>query len=347
MAAAEPSEAPPVSYEELAEIEDEFEAIDVEIMRKNYLLSKPIYAKRAEAVAKIDKFWPLVFEQAPPEIDQFIAPQDSHILNEHLKSFEVTRPDVDANDEKGNPRSLKLRFEFSEGNEFFEETVLEKQFWYRRASDGWTGLVSEPVKITWKKDKDLTEGLTDGALELFEARKKAGDFTAKGLPEYTALAKKVENWHGGNTSFFTFFGWVSDRRYVSAEESEKANKEYQARREAKKKGEKVEPPKLPGDDGEEDEMEQYDSAVEVHPAGEELAIQLAEELWPSAIKLFTQAQEMDDEEMSEADFEDDEDEDDEDGVEAVDIRALVQGKEKGRQRDSLGSSGPPSKKVKK
>lgn len=304
-------------------------------MRKQYDLTKPLYAKRRAAIEKIPNFWPLVLEQSPLYVDQYIQPNDSRIFAESLIDFDVVRHEIEAG-ANGSPRSFTLKFTFKP-NDDFEETVLEKKFDYRRASDGFTGLVSEPVKITWKEGKDLTEGLTDGALALWQARQKAGDLTAKDLPEYKALAEKVEHWNGANTSFFTFFGWVSSRRWVSAEESAKANEEFAARQEARKRGDKVEMP-------EQEDDENDDSDVEVHEGGEDLAISFADDLWPNAIKFFTQAQDMED--MSDIEFEDDdedmEDEDD-DEDEPVDIRALV-GKGKGKRESDVG---PPSKKQKK
>ena len=117
-------------------------------MRKQYELTASAYAKRAEAVASIPHFWPLVLEQAPPEIDQYIQPQDSRIFSESLLNVEVRRPELDVKG-SGNPQSLHFKFEFKP-NDDFEDKVLEKTFWYRRAKDGWTGLVSEPMRIKWK-----------------------------------------------------------------------------------------------------------------------------------------------------------------------------------------------------
>jgi hypothetical protein len=201
-------------------------------------------------------------------------------------------------------------------------------------------LVSEPVKVNWKEDKDLSEGLTDDAVKLFEARKKIRDMMKKDIPEYTSLKEKLETLNGANTSFFTFFGWVSGRRYVTAEEHEAATKEHQARREKRKAGEKVEMPEV----SEEEEDASDDSEVEVHEAGEQLAVTIAEDLWPNAIKFFTQAQELG--EMSDVDFEEDDEEEEESGEdEPVDIRALV-GKGKAAKRLSDGGP-PPAKKQKK
>ena len=89
---------------------------------------------------------------------------------------------------------------------------------------------------------------------------------------------------------------------------------------------------------EEDEG-QDDSEVEVHQAGDELAISFAEEVWPNAIKYFTQAQEIGD--ISDPEFEDDDEmegaeEDDDDGDGPIDIRSLVQ--------DRGGKGGPKAKK---
>lgn len=340
MAVANPS---PVSYEDLANLEDEFDQVDTEIMRKQYELSASVYARRSEAVRKIEHFWALVMEQSPPEVSQYIQPQDSRILAESLLGIEVRRPELDANG-SGNPRSISVTLDFKP-NDDFEDTVIEKTFYHRRARDGWTGLVSEPVKIHWKHGRDPTEGLTDGAVALWEARKKVGDMGAKGLPEYTSLAKKVESWNGMNTSFFTWFGWVSSRRWVSEEESMAANEKHEAERERRRNG-SGEGKELSEDVEalEDAEAELDDEAVEVHEAGEDVAVAFAEDIWPNAIKYFTQAQE-DDEEMSDLDFEgEDGDEDDDD--EPVDIRSLVQGG-KGRERDSLGNGGPPVKKQRK
>ncbi|KAF2773995.1 nucleosome assembly protein family [Teratosphaeria nubilosa] len=298
-----------VSYEELAEVEEEFERIDVEMMRQQYALSQPAYARRARAVARIEHFWPLVFEQCGPDIDAFIAPRDSELINAHLRDFHVSRPELDAARPDGNPRSLRITFTFA-ANPYFDETLLDKTFHYRRASDDWTGLVSEPVKITWKKGMDLTDGMSDMVRQLWHARKKAGEMRSKTLPEYAALEKKMES--VTESSFFNWFGWKAQGEALEEVEDE-------------------------------DVSDEYDQTVEVHPDGEGLAVSLAEELWPGAIRLFMQAQ-QDDEELSEADFEDSDDEEDGED-EPVDIRALVG---KGRGRESVGSAAaPPTKKQKK
>lgn len=304
-------------------------------MRKQYELSKPIYEKRAAAAARIPNFWPLVLEQAPPEFDPYIQPNDNRIINESLSSITVTRPGLDGG-LHGNPRDLCIRFEFKP-NDDFEDTVLEKHIWHRRPKAGLSALVSEPVKIHWKKGKDLTGGLTDMSLALFEARKKVGDMQAKGVPEYNALRNKLENSSTANTSFFTWFGWISSNRYVSAEESEEANIEHERQKELRRNGETEGLQEDGVEDGEEEE-------VDVHPAGEDITIIIAEDLWPNASKFFTSAMELG--EPSEDDFEDDDGEEDEDDDDQpVDIRSLVQQKD-GKSRKEQ-NDGPPSKRAKK
>ena len=140
-----------------------------------------------------------------------------------------------------------------------------------------------------------------------------------------------------------YISTLTNFQAVSVKESEQANAEYAARKKARKAGSKSDT-----EDADQSDIaeEEDDSAVEVHQFGEEIAASLAEDVWPNAIKFFTQAQELDD--NPEADFEDS-DLDDENGSEIedqpIDIRSLVQGKgkDKGRSRESFG---PPSKKQK-
>lgn len=261
-------------------------------MRRQYVLSAPLYAKREAAIAKIPGFWPLVFEQAPPDIDQYIQPSDSEIFAKCLTGLSVTRPEIALGPEKlnasssdaetGHPRSLQIRFEFSD-NEWFTNSVLEKTFWYRRSGDGSAGLISEPVRVHWKKGKDPTQGLMDGAIKLWEARKKAGgDMNRKDLREYSSLAKIMENWSCHNTSFFTWFAFASGGRWISAEESaEAANKERERRK-------RFTDGISEDDHGEPERDEESEEHVEVCEDGDELATTIAEDLWPGAIKYFSE-----------------------------------------------------------
>ena len=209
----------------------------------------------------------------------------------------------------GDPRSLLIRFEFGP-NEWFEDDVLEKRFWYRRGRNGWAGLVSEPVRIAWKEGMDMTEGLGDAAVRLWEAEKRVlrtepkADVMGKGegkdtgresLREYKELVEKLRSSTPGSLSFFAWFAFRG--RDVSAEESELATREERERREKHKNNgttsrvpmehiteEEEEELDLDLDDEDEDDAaDEY----EVFPLGDELAISIAEDLYPGAIKYFS------------------------------------------------------------
>ncbi|KAJ4377450.1 hypothetical protein N0V83_000275 [Neocucurbitaria cava] len=332
-------------FEQLSVLETEFEEVELEIFRKAEELQAPLYKKRADFVANIPHFWTLVFEQAPPEIDNFIQPSDAKVFAECFETFEVSRFELD--DPKGSPRSFALKFGFKE-NEYFEDKVLEKKFWYRKSKD-WAGLVSEPVKIQWKKGKDLTGGLTDAACKLSEERKKLSGSTSssearkketKSKP-YKELAHKIETTTDASVSFFGLFAFVSGYRWVSAEESEQVFKEEKEQLEKIKRGEKIE------EDESDDEEDPIDyQEVEVFPGGDELATIIAEDMWPNAIRYYkgTFDEEEDDEELSELDVMDEdsdaENQNEDDSGREVDIRALV-----GKGRKS--TQPPPAKKQRK
>ncbi|OTB07695.1 hypothetical protein M426DRAFT_317601 [Hypoxylon sp. CI-4A] len=299
------------TYEELMELEKDFDDVDTEIIRQQVTLTKSLYEKRAQLVGKIPNFWALVFEQAPQDIDQYIQPSDSAILSAALTNVSVSHFEIE-NGGNGDPRSVSIKLEFSE-NEWFEDKVLEKKFWYRLSKDGNEGLVSEPVAIKWKKDKDVTGGMLDLAVKVWENDKKQGvsdstkikkekDFT----PDEKALKEKIDATGLGSVSFFGLFGYRGLN--VSAEESRLAWEEDRKRRAERAAG-KI-PELKEADEEEDDEDDEEDPyALEVFPDGEELVIAITDDLWPNAIKYFTQAQEVD---VSDLEFEDDDDEEDED-----------------------------------
>jgi hypothetical protein len=166
--------------------------------------------------------------------------------------------------------------------------VLEKKFWFRKSRD-WAGLVSEPVKINWKKGKDLTGGLTDAAYKMGEARKKlnsdSSDMAARKketqLPEYKQLSEKIETALESSISFFGLFAFVSGYRWVSAEESAKVEKEDKEKLEKIKRGEKIDE-----DEDEEEDPQDYQE-IEVFPGGDEVVTIIAEDMWPNAIKYYS------------------------------------------------------------
>lgn len=163
--------------------------------------------------------------------------------------------------------------------------MLEKLFWYRRARDGWSGLVSEPVPIRWKKDRDLTGGLLDLVCRAWEAGPVAGGLS----PEQRALKKKIENTGMGGLSFFAWFGFIGRR--VSAEESAEATRlerEARGERKADKALESTGEQEQAQDQEEEEEAEDDPGmSLEIFPDGDDLAIAITEDLWPRAIKYFS------------------------------------------------------------
>jgi hypothetical protein len=222
---------------------------------------------------------------------------------------------------------VSIRFEFAP-NEYFEDAVLEKRFWHRRSRDGWSGLVSEPVRIQWKRERDLTGGLLDMVCAAWETEKSIPSRPkreAEGLtPEQRALKKKIENTGMGGLSFFAWFGFIG--RKISAEESAAAV----AKEKEKKAARKMKRASTPESEGSEDESEEEDDvgmSLEIFPDGDDLAVAFTDDLWPGAIKYFSallpcflfphlsivansfpaQAQEQD--ALSDADFESDDDED--------------------------------------
>ncbi|TGJ81979.1 hypothetical protein E0Z10_g6795 [Xylaria hypoxylon] len=321
------------TYEQLAELERQFEDVDTEIIRQQHALTKALYEKREKLVADIPNFWPLVIEQAPPDVDQYIQPSDSAVLLSSLDSVSVSHFEIE-NDGKGDPRSLSIKLEFSE-NEYFEDKVLEKKFWYRRSNDGYGGLVSEPVPIKWKAGKDITQGLLDLAVKVWEHDKKGrangasnGKKTTKSknwTADQKALREKIDAYGLGGVSFFCWFGYRGED--ISAEESAIA---IENDKKSRAEGTASEPKGAEEDEEEDDNDDEEEDplALEIFPDGDDLAVAFSEDLWPSALKYFAQAQEAD--AISDFDFEDDDEEMNEDD---------------GENEDD-GDEAPPLKKVK-
>lgn len=289
-------------------------------MRQNYILTQPIYAERAKLVQKIHHFWVIVTEEAPDEIDRRIQPCDTAVLS-FLEEIEVTRFEISLDaPETGEPRSVKIAFSFRD-NPWFEDQVLEKKFWYRRGKDGWTGLVSDPVQIHWKKGKDVTEGLLDVAVNLFEVATKVKEIEdqianqsstdpsmQERLDEMSALHRSLadklaDNLNNISQDAVSFFAWFGYRgREVSAEESvEATRKETQTRKHRKSGKETVPGYNAMAEDGDEnddesrvckaialDEEDGNELDCEIFPGGEELAVAISEDLYPGAIKYFSE-----------------------------------------------------------
>ena len=176
----------------------------------------------------------------------------------------------------------------------------------------WEGLVSDPVRIKWKKSMDPTKGLLDAACDLTDAEKVVCEKNAKrslsvedrvNLPEYEKLVGKVQELETGventgegdddggernpmNTSFFAWFGYRG--KVITAEESAVADQEDTERWERISKGEKDDEDDEASDDDDDDDDDDEDGMVdvEIFPDGEELAIFLGEDVWPNALKYY-------------------------------------------------------------
>ncbi|KAG6216654.1 hypothetical protein E4U50_005314 [Claviceps purpurea] len=263
-------------HEKLDNIADEFEQVELEIIRINDKMTRDLYAKREKVISEIPNFWPRVFEQAPPEIFEYIQPTDAVIITA-LKNLTVERFELP----NGHPRSFSLKFEFSE-NGYFENSVLEKKFWWRCAKDGQESYVSEPVEIKWKPGKDLTHGLLDLAKKIYE-EDKAGKSDEKS-PAKEALVNKLDDTSIDTISFFNMFGYRG--RYITAENSATAFKELEEKRKAHKEG------KPPVEEMEDDDDDDDEDEYEIYPNADELAVAIAEDLYTGAIGYFQECEQL-------------------------------------------------------
>lgn len=321
----------PAAIKELQLIEASLSDVDTEITAKQYLMAKDVLAARQNTISKIPGFWAVVFDHASSELEAAVTGTDLEVFANALKGLEVGRPEIPASasvsdvglDKFGEPRSVTIRFHFGE-NKWFSDSLLEKTFWYRYGKDGSAGLVSDPVRVNWQPGHDLTEGLTDAAYAFWAAQKqnpaqqldgivtgdarKARDAAARELPEYKALAQRLESATNGAISFFNFFSYRG--RWTSAAESVEAKAELQAKRRAALDG------NAQDSDDEDDEDEDFpEEDVETFPAGHEVAVSIAEDIFPSAIDYFMADTIDSDDELDGLQVDDSDDDDDDDDVE--------------------------------
>ncbi|KAK9480970.1 hypothetical protein V1514DRAFT_349753 [Lipomyces japonicus] len=164
------------AFQELADLEGDFETAELEILKYSTEKLKPLYEKRRDVAANIPRFWAIVVDQAGDEFDQYVTPRDGALL-EHISELDVIR-DIE------DPRSFTLVFKFFD-NDFLENNLISKKFTYIDTKKEETEEESDDIideakikykstksEIKWKKGKDLTK-------------------TKKGEP----------------FSFFTFFDW--------------------------------------------------------------------------------------------------------------------------------------------
>ncbi|RPB03866.1 hypothetical protein L873DRAFT_1668590 [Choiromyces venosus 120613-1] len=177
---------------DLATLEKDFEALEVQILRDTYNRHLPLFQKRDAITSQIRGFWPLVLEQASSMLnfDEYITTEDGHLVSS-LRSMALSRPDVD-----NEPRTICLTFTFEE-NAFFEDTVLAKTFVYGKGGE----MSSVPVGIKWKSGKDLTEGVSAAVVQAWEER-KSGKKDGEGMKKLREIMKK------GPASFFNWFEWT-------------------------------------------------------------------------------------------------------------------------------------------
>ncbi|KAK4031278.1 nucleosome assembly protein [Parachaetomium inaequale] len=217
------------TLDELADLERDFEEVEKKITRQHYCLSKPLYARLADLTARIPNIWGRMLKQALIDLDEYIQTSDLELLSHSLKSLSVTRFEIDADEKKGDPRSVAIRFEFA-NNKYFKDTVLEKRFWWRQNKYGFAGLVSEPVEIEWKKGKDLTDGRLGLTKAAFDEQQAKPDQELTG--KRRALEEKIDETDIRDVSFFDWFGYIGE--YISAEESRTViDKEKEERRRRK------------------------------------------------------------------------------------------------------------------
>jgi len=334
MSADEGIEIPPQTIRELELLEAALSDVDTEILAKQYLMTKDIFAQRHSTISKIPKFWPVVFGNAQVDLEAAIAPADREIFEHALIGVEVVRPEIPASAKAtdngltgyGEPRSVTIRFQFSE-NPWFSDSVLEKTLYYRYSKDGDAGLVSDPVKVNWKAGKDVTEGLTDAAYAFWQAQRndpsqnldgvvhgdarKARDAAAKKMPEYKAVVDTLENKVEGAISFFNFFSYRG--RWTSAAESKEAKAELDAKRQAAMAGKPIEEKEDKDEDDDDEDDLPAEAEAETFPAGHEVATTIAEEIYPGAIDYFMSETFDTDDELDGLDL--DEDSEDDDDVE--------------------------------
>lgn len=216
----------------------------------------------------IPGFWQHVFDEASSSIglEEHIHPEDTVVLSA-LTSLNVTRPGA-AN---GDPRDLEFTFEFAD-NDYMPAQTLVKKFTYQEGAVtllGQTGLVSEPVLVQFKKGKDLTSGLSAAAMEAWEERKSKKDLKGAQKRKIGEKEKKLAALVDKATSFFCWFSYTGAHKDLGEvlDEDEEEEEENE-------------------DDAAEENVSMM-SPVEAFSYGDEVAIQLAEDLYPNAVKYFS------------------------------------------------------------
>jgi hypothetical protein len=95
----------------------------------------------------------------------------------------------------------------------------------------------------------------------------------------------------GGVTFFAWFGYIGE--YVTPEESKEAIAEEKEERRKRKAGEEV---AKKDDDDEDEEMgeddeddDEEDDDLDIFPTGDAVAMAIADDLWPGALKYFSES----------------------------------------------------------
>ena len=285
-------------------------ADDCAVRRKEHSL-KALYTRRSALFRQVPDFWPQVFLNGPEEIQNLYSSIDLPVLTS-IKDFSVERYQV-ISESEGEPRSLRFTFVFDD-NDHFDAQTLVKDLEYKASEHGAGNLVSKPVSIKWKNTKkDLTKGCLDLAVELEAAEeamklRKGGQeidlVERESLWQYEKLRRNIQKMDEDKSEDASFLNWFGFRGAV--DESEKPA-------ENGSKGDEAA-------DEEEDE-EDIDRVldVEIFPPGEEIAICLAEDLFPNVMDYYMRSQRDDVSELNGLDQDIDEDSDEDDDVEPPEL----------------------------
>ena len=232
---------------------------------------RPLYSKRQEILARIPDFWSTVFLSPPTQIAQYIQKSDIDLLT-HISSFQVERHEISDSGISGDPRSLRITFEFGP-NDLIEDKRLVKELRYRYAKiGGQEGFVSNPVPIRWKtKKKDRTRGLGPCAISLFEAEnairlringEEVDAISREGLWQNERVLQGLKTMEELGEKRLGFFAWFYYRGVDLAVAGGSSDNG--------------------GDDGDDDGLRD----VEIYPDGSDLANFLAEHLWEDAVDIY-------------------------------------------------------------
>ncbi|KAF3206659.1 hypothetical protein TWF679_008703 [Orbilia oligospora] len=318
---------PVEAFGALGDLELEFEKAEIEVLKYQIKTTAPLYERRNPLTSQIPGFWPTVLE-ATPDFDQHVTPKDVPAFAT-ITSLNIIRPNPE------EPRDFIIEIGFDkERNQWFEDEVIRKQFWWRGVEGVWSGLVSEPVEVRWKDNKDLSDGETRRVYEEWKAKKeekegkgkgkgKATSSKGKGKGKETTTSTKSggeekkkekkasleERLKGGQPSFFTWFAWVGRGTEWGID------------------GNPVEDVEKEDEDEDEDEDDQGN---DLFNHGDELALTIADDIYPNAIKYFLETitgQGEFDSDMSVSDLDSDEGDEEEEEEEEED-----------NEDDGIGSS---------